>query len=62
MYRAKRLFEKQGFEVIHYNVDYKTVRNKKIAVLDLLPSAEYLKITEIGFKELLGRSFYLLKI
>jgi uncharacterized SAM-binding protein YcdF (DUF218 family) len=28
MYRAKRLFEKQGFEVIEYKVDYKATRNQ----------------------------------
>jgi uncharacterized SAM-binding protein YcdF (DUF218 family) len=34
MYRAKRLFEKQGFEVIPYKVDYKMTRNKEITILD----------------------------
>ena len=61
MYRAKRLFEKEGFIVIPYKVDYKSQRNKEITILDFLPSAEYLKITEIGFRELLGRFFYLVK-
>jgi uncharacterized SAM-binding protein YcdF (DUF218 family) len=61
MYRAKMLFKKQGFEIIPYKVDYKSERNKKITIIDFLPSAEYLKNTEIGFKEFLGRSIYLLK-
>ena len=61
MYRAKKLFVKQEFEVIPYKVDYKSERNKEITILDFLPSAEYLKITEIGFRELLGRLFYLIK-
>ena len=34
MYRAKRLFEKQGFEVIPYRVDYKSERNKENTILD----------------------------
>jgi uncharacterized SAM-binding protein YcdF (DUF218 family) len=61
MYRAKRLFEKQGFEVIPYKVDYKAERNYEITIVDFLPSADNLKITEIGFRELLGRLFYLVK-
>ena len=43
MYRAKRLFEKQGFIVIPYKVDYKSGRNKEIAILDFFPSADNLK-------------------
>ena len=39
MYRAKRLFEKQGFIVIPYKVDYKSDRNKEVTILDFLPSA-----------------------
>jgi uncharacterized SAM-binding protein YcdF (DUF218 family) len=61
MYRAKRLFEKQGFEVIPYNVDYKSERNKITTIIDFLPSADYLKNTEIGFRELVGRFYYLYK-
>ena len=61
MYRAKKLFEKQGFIVIPYKVDYKSERNKEITIIDFLPSADYLKITEIGFREIVGRFFYLIK-
>jgi uncharacterized SAM-binding protein YcdF (DUF218 family) len=61
MYRARRLFEKQGFVVIPYNVDYKSERNKEITILDFLPSADYLKTTEIGIREIIGRLFYLVK-
>jgi len=59
MYRAKRVFEKLGFIVIPYNVDFKSERNKEITIIDFLPSADYLKNTEIGFREILGRIFYL---
>ena len=55
MYRAKKLFEKQGFEVIPYNVDYKSERNKEITILDFLPNAKYLKNTETGLREIMGR-------
>jgi len=59
MYRAKKLFEKQGFIVIPYKIDYKSEQNKETTLLDFLPRADYLKITEIGLRELIGRLFYL---
>ena len=61
MYRAKRLFEKQGFEVIPFKVDYKSDRNKEVTILDFFPSAENLKITETGIREIVGRLFYFVK-
>ena len=61
MYRAKRLFEKQGFIVIPYKVDYKNSNNKVVTILDFLPSADNLKTTEIGIREIIGRLFYLVK-
>ena len=61
MYRAKRLFEKQGFEVIPYKVDYKSERNKEITIIDFLPSTINLELTENGIRELIGRLFYLVK-
>ena len=61
MYRAKRLFEKQGFEVIAYKVDYKVAGNSKVTLMDLLPSAINLELTETGIRELIGRLFYLVK-
>ena len=61
MYRAKRLFEKQGFEVVPYKVDYKSGRNKEMTILEFLPNANNLKNIETGFRELLGRLFYIIK-
>jgi uncharacterized SAM-binding protein YcdF (DUF218 family) len=58
MYRAKRLFEKIGIEVISYNVDYKVTRGLKITIIDFLPYAENIKLTEIGIREVIGRLFY----
>ena len=61
MYRVRRLFEKQGFSVIPYKVDFKSERNKEITIIDFFPSTENLKITEIGFREIFGRIFYFVK-
>jgi uncharacterized SAM-binding protein YcdF (DUF218 family) len=61
IYRAKRLFEKEGFEVIAYKVDYKAAENSTITVMDFLPSAENLAMTESGMREIIGRLFYLVK-
>ena len=61
MYRAKRLFEKQGFSVIPFKVDYKTAGESVITVMDFLPSAGNLEMTETGIREIIGRLFYLVK-
>jgi uncharacterized SAM-binding protein YcdF (DUF218 family) len=61
MYRAKMLFEKQGFEVIPLKVDYKTSRNSVTNVLDFLPSSNNLELTEVGIREILGRIYYIIK-
>ncbi len=59
IYRAKRLFEKQGFIVSPYKVDYKVNRNNEIIAMDFLPDSESLKLTEAGIRELIGRIYYL---
>jgi uncharacterized SAM-binding protein YcdF (DUF218 family) len=61
MYRAKKLFEKQAFDVVSYKVDYKSERNAEITVIDFLPSADNLKTTETAIREIIGRLFYLVK-
>jgi uncharacterized SAM-binding protein YcdF (DUF218 family) len=61
MYRAKRLFEKQEFIVIPHKVDYKTVGKSAITVMDFLPNANNLELTETGIREIIGRLFYLIK-
>jgi uncharacterized SAM-binding protein YcdF (DUF218 family) len=58
MYRAKMLFEKEGFEVIACKVDYKTAGESAITVIDFLPSAENLEMTETGIREIIGRLYY----
>ena len=61
MYRAKRLFEKQGFIVIPYKVDYKSERNTEMNIIDFLPNSNYLKNTETGLREIIGRILYTIK-
>jgi uncharacterized SAM-binding protein YcdF (DUF218 family) len=62
MYRAKRLFEKQGLIVIPYKVDYKASRNNQVKFMVFLPSAGNIELTETGLREIIGRLFYLVKI
>ena len=60
MYRAKRLFEKQGIVVIPYKVDYKTSGNDTITLMDFLPSAGSIELTEMGIREIIGRLYYMI--
>jgi uncharacterized SAM-binding protein YcdF (DUF218 family) len=61
MSRARKLFEKQGFIVISYKVDYKTGQFKGVGIMNFLPSAGNLELTETGIREIIGRLFYLIK-
>ena len=58
MKRAKSIFEKEGFKVIPYKVDYKTPPNLSMNFIDFLPSSIGLRRTEIALRELLGRLYY----
>ena len=61
MLRAKRLFEKQGIEVIPYRVDFKVTGKSRLTILDFLPSTDNTQLTEIGIREIIGRLFYIIK-
>jgi uncharacterized SAM-binding protein YcdF (DUF218 family) len=61
MYRANKLFKRQGFTVIPYKVDYKTSSNNTITLIDFLPSAGNIELTETGIREIIGRLYYLVK-
>ena len=58
MKRAKSIFEKKGFKVIPYKVDYKTPPNLSLNFIDFLPSSSGLRRTEIALRELLGRLYF----
>ena len=53
MYRAKRLFEKDGFEVIANKIDYMTAGENVTTIMDFLPSAGNLAMTEGGIREII---------
>ena len=61
MYRANRLFEKQGLIVIPYRVDFKASGNNQVTFMDFLPSAINLELTEVGIREIIGRIYYIIK-
>jgi uncharacterized SAM-binding protein YcdF (DUF218 family) len=61
MYRAKRLFQKEGFNVIPYKFDYKAAGINKSKLMNFLPNANNLELTETGIREIIGRLFYLVK-
>ena len=58
MKRAKFLFEKRGYTVLPFSVDYKTSQN--IIFTDyFLPNIEALNLFSIGLRELYGRIYYI---
>ena len=57
MQRSKYLFEKQGFKVNPFPVDFKTF-NTKLTFLDIIPSVGALKKTSIFIRENIGRFYY----
>jgi hypothetical protein len=46
--------------VIAYKVDYKSTQSLKTTLMDFLPDAESLRLTETGIREIIGRLFYLI--
>ena len=58
MKRAKKLFERRGFNVTAYEVDYKTAPTVQYNFISFIPSSNSLLKTEIGFREILGRFYY----
>ena len=58
MKRAKGLFEKRGFNVTAFKVDYKSYTDVKLNFINFLPSALSLSKTEIALREIIGRIYY----
>ena len=57
MSRSKYLFEKQGFDVIPYPVDFKT-SNIKTSIMNFLPSVSSLNNVSLFIRENIGRLYY----
>ncbi len=61
MKRAKRVFEKEGMNVIPYPVDFKTTDKHSNALrnpLKWMPNATYLKKSSMAIREIIGRIIY----
>ena len=61
MVRAKKMFEKQGFNVNGYKVDFRTSPYQELTIMSFLPSSGNLSKTEVGIREVIGRVFYFIK-
>jgi len=57
MPRAQRLFELEGLQVISFPVDFKVSAAGELTILDFLPGAGALSMTELGLREFYGRVF-----
>lgn len=60
MQRARRLFEREGFLVEAFPVDFK-VRARALTPMDFLPDSRALSLTDILVREWLGRFYYQLR-
>lgn len=60
MTRSKRLFEKQGFFVNDYSVDFKVDRISERTFMSYLPDADSFRLLNTAYRELIGRFIYLL--
>ena len=58
MPRAQRLFEQAGLQVLPYPVDFKVSAGESFNAMKLLPSADAWQLTEMAWRELLGRAYY----
>ena len=62
MSRAQILFEKEGYEVAPYPVDFKSPTTDSLTFMDYLPNGQSLAKTEMGIRELMGRLYYWIKL
>ena len=58
MPRAQGLFERAGFTVIPYPVDFYANLSRPWSILDFLPNANAFQQTELAWRELIGRAYY----
>lgn len=58
--RARRVFEREGFTVVPFPVDFRGAAGGRIGILSFVPNAAALSGTEIALREAYGRAFYAL--
>ena len=62
MQRAKNIFERRGFKVTPFPVDFKSIQIDNFSLikspLTWIPSARSLHISSICIRELIARSYY----
>ncbi len=58
MRRAQLLFEKVGFTVAPYRVDYQADDKSPMTLLSYLPNGESLEKSEMALREVIGWVFY----
>ena len=58
MRRALMLFEKEGFQVAPYKVDFQVENTSEVTALSFLPHAASLEKSERAMRELIGWTFY----
>jgi uncharacterized SAM-binding protein YcdF (DUF218 family) len=58
MRRARMLFERQGFEVEPFPVDFQTSDRPRTTILSFLPKAEFLEDSETAMREGVGILYY----
>jgi len=61
MPRAVRLFKRAGVDCVIFPVDFRRDVQRRMAVLDFVPSADALHNTETALRECYGSAFYALK-
>jgi uncharacterized SAM-binding protein YcdF (DUF218 family) len=60
MPRAASLFQKQGFDVVRFAVDYR-VEERQTTPMTFMPDADALDKSSDAIRELLGRAYYAIK-
>lgn len=58
MARAQKLFEREGLTVIPFPVNFQVSVDEGLRVIDFLPNAGALSLTERAWREIYGRMFY----
>ena len=62
MPRARMLFEKAGFEVVPFSVDFKSYSGSGFSFFKFLPNPAALSASETAIREIYGRLYYRFKL